>query len=161
LNISSGTALLVAVVGAVGWVTSEVIRRSDPRRLEQLATVINQVSKDSPHGIELQREIDRLALRIAVKRRRPNYSLVYLFGVVFGAGTLYLLFNYVVGLVLSINDPSQPAPPLRWQFWIGYVVTCVAILARRAFRSRWFNSEYRRISREAETKVSWRWFLTS
>ncbi|WP_206750441.1 hypothetical protein, partial [Cryobacterium sp. TMT4-31] len=71
-----------------GWVTSEVVRRSDPRRLEQLSAVIDHVSAGSAQHTELQKEVDRLALRIAVKRRRTTCSLLWFFGHVFALGTI-------------------------------------------------------------------------
>jgi hypothetical protein len=161
LDIGSGTAVFVAIIGAVGWVTSEIVRRSDPRRLEQLATVIDHVSEESAQSVELQKEIDRLALRIAVKRRRPNYSMLHVFGLLIGCTTLYLLFSVVLGIILSILDPTKTAPPLPWQFWVGYIVTCIAILARRTLRSVWFDSEYQRLSGEAKPNFSWRLLLSA
>jgi hypothetical protein len=53
VDFGTGTAMFVALIGAVGWVTSEVVRRSDPRRLEQFASVIEHVSAESSQRAEL------------------------------------------------------------------------------------------------------------
>jgi hypothetical protein len=161
LDFGTGTAMFVAFVGAVGWVTSEVVRRSDPRRLEQLATVVDHVSVGSPQAVELQKEIDRLALRIAVKRRRPNYSLLWFFGVASGIATIYMLLSVVLNSILAIADPNHLAPNLTWQFWVGYLVTLVAVFARRTARSIWFEAEYQRISCEPKPNFTWRWLFTA
>lgn len=68
LDLGTSTAMFVALVGVIGWVTAEVVRRSDPRRLEQLAAVIDHVSTGSAQHAELQKEVDRLALRIVPPR---------------------------------------------------------------------------------------------
>ncbi|POH59621.1 hypothetical protein C3B59_17140 [Cryobacterium zongtaii] len=153
--------MFVALVAAIGWVTSEVVRRSDPRRLEQLAAVIDHVSTGSAQHTELQKEVDRLALRIAVRRRRPNCSLLWFFGLVSGLGTIYVLIRMVLGLILGILNPGYAAPDLAWQFWAGYVVTLVTIFTRMTVRSSWFDSEYQRISCEPKPTFSWRWLFTA
>jgi hypothetical protein len=153
--------MFVALVGAVGWVTSEVVRRSDPRRLEQLAAVVDHVSTGSPQNAELQKEIDRLALRIAVKRRRPDCSLLGFLALVSGLGTIYALVSIVLGSILSIVDPGHLAPDLTWQFWVGYIVTLVAVFTRRTIRSSWFDAEYERISCEPKVTFSWRGLFTA
>lgn len=153
--------MFVALVGAIGWVTSEVVRRADPRQLEQLAAVVDHVSTGSPHNAELQKEIDRLALRIAVKRRRPDCSLLWFFGLVSGVGTVCLLLSITRGSILAVVDPGYLAPDLTWQFWVGYVATLVAVFARRTIRSTWFDSEYQRISCEPKATFSWRGLLTA
>ena len=156
MDFSTGTAMFVALVGAVGWASSEVVRRSDPRRLEQLAAVIDHVSAGSSQNAELQKEIDRLALRIAVKRRRPACSLLGFVALVSGLGTIYALVNTVLGSILTIIDSSHLAPDLAWQFWVAYIVTLVVVFTRRNIRSSWFDEEYQRISGEHKIAFSWR-----
>jgi hypothetical protein len=153
--------MFVALIGALGWVTSEVVRRSDPRRLEQFASVIDHVSAESTQRAELQTEIDRLALRVTLRRRRPACSLIRAVGLIAAVFTLFVFANVILDLILSILDPRHLAQDLTWQFWIGYVLTLTAMLSRWMIRSSWFDSEYRRISCEPVTATrSWRRLFT-
>jgi hypothetical protein len=148
--------MFVALVGAVGWVASEIVRRSDPRRLEQLAAVVDHVTAGSPHNAELQKEIDRLALRIALKRRRPDCSLLRFIALGFGLLTIYALTMIVLGSIQTIVDPGYLAPDMTQLFLIGYIVTLVPAFTRNMIRSSWFDDEYQRISLDPKVAFSWR-----
>jgi hypothetical protein len=161
LDFGTGTAMFVAVIGAIGLGSAELVRRSDLRRLEQFATVIDHVSVKSAQRAELQIEIDRLALRVTLKRRRPTCAVLGAVGLMATLVTLYIFVRVVLDLVLSVLDPKHSAADLTWQFLVAYVVTLAALLGRRAIRSTWFDSEYRRISSEPEPTRSWRNIFTS
>lgn len=161
VDLSTGIAMFVALLSAIGWVTSEVARRSDPHRLEQLAAVVSHVSTGSPQNAEFQKEIDRLALRVAIRRRRPNYSLLWFLALGSGIFTTYVVVCILLNSVLSSLNPAHLAPDLTWLFWGGYVITLVSAAIRVTNRSIWLDEEYRRIACEPRIAFSWRKLFTA
>ena len=163
MDFATAAAVVAAIVGVIALMTTEIVRRSDLRQLEQLVDVVGTVSCGSVHRQELQNTIDHLALRISVLRRRPKFSLLRLLTQILGIATAGALVAVVTEIILIAiqfdgGEPSLTVPLIL--FSILYVITGALIIFRNALRASWYDREYREISGESKTPTTLKSVLT-
>lgn len=135
---------VTALIGVLAFISAELAKRSEGRRLEQLTSTISGVTEGSDARRELQALIDSLALRLGVRRRRPECNLLAGSSVLSGVASFLVL----VGMVWSsmFQHPfSIPAEQFTIAFFAFFTLSVLAYVVRDVIRGSWYDDEMRRV----------------
>ena len=135
---------VTALIGVLAFISAELAKRSEGRRLEQLTSTIGGVTEGSDARRELQALIDSLALRLGVRRRRPECNFLAGFSILSAVASFLVLVGMVWSSMLQ-NPISIPDERFTIAFFSFFSLSVLAYVTRDVIRGTWYDDEMRRV----------------